>query len=61
MGKNTGLVYTNEKCIVCNKCISVCPVPSANYAVKLADVTKPLFEDIHSSKFRILKTLEEKG
>lgn len=37
MGKNTGLVYTNEKCIVCNKCISVCPVPSANYAVKLAD------------------------
>lgn len=37
MGKNTGLVYTNENCIVCNKCISVCPVPSANYAVKLLD------------------------
>ena len=37
MGKNTGLVFTNEKCIVCNKCISVCPVPAANYAVKLED------------------------
>lgn len=37
MEKNTGLVYTNDKCIVCNKCISVCPVPSANYAVKLDD------------------------
>lgn len=29
-----GLVYTNEKCIGCNKCISVCPVISANRAVE---------------------------
>ena len=28
------LVYTNEKCIGCNKCISVCPVLTANYAVE---------------------------
>lgn len=25
-----GLVYTNEKCIGCNKCISVCPIITAN-------------------------------
>lgn len=29
-----GLVYTNEKCIGCNKCISVCPVVTANKAVE---------------------------
>lgn len=28
------LVYTNEKCIGCNKCISVCPVLTANYAIE---------------------------
>ena len=28
-----GLVYTNDKCVACNKCISVCPVLSANRAV----------------------------
>ncbi|MCM1046973.1 MAG: methyl-accepting chemotaxis protein [Clostridiales bacterium] len=28
------LVYTNEKCIGCNKCISVCPVLTVNYAVE---------------------------
>ena len=27
------LVYTNDKCIGCNKCISVCPVLTANHAV----------------------------
>lgn len=27
------LVYTNEKCQGCNRCISVCPVLTANYAV----------------------------
>ncbi len=31
---NSGLVYTTEKCIGCNKCISVCPVQSANVVVK---------------------------
>ena len=29
-----GLVYTNEHCIGCNKCISVCPVITANKAVE---------------------------
>lgn len=33
-GNQKGLVYTNEKCIGCNKCISVCPVITANRAVK---------------------------
>lgn len=28
-----GLVYTNDRCVGCNKCISVCPVLTANYAV----------------------------
>ncbi len=30
----TGLVYTNDKCIGCNKCISVCPVITANRAIE---------------------------
>ncbi|TCL60606.1 4Fe-4S dicluster protein [Kineothrix alysoides] len=36
MGNNAGksLVYTNENCIGCNKCISVCPVLTANHAVE---------------------------
>ena len=29
-----GLVYTNENCIGCNKCISACPVITANKAVE---------------------------
>ncbi|HOO80306.1 MAG TPA: [Fe-Fe] hydrogenase large subunit C-terminal domain-containing protein [Lachnospiraceae bacterium] len=34
MGRmNEGLVYTNEKCQGCNKCISVCPVLQVNYAL----------------------------
>lgn len=28
------LVYTNENCVGCNKCISVCPVLTANHAVE---------------------------
>lgn len=28
------LVYTNDKCVGCNKCISVCPVLNANHAVE---------------------------
>ncbi|MCQ2521355.1 MAG: EAL domain-containing protein [Lachnospiraceae bacterium] len=27
---NAGLIYTNDKCIGCNRCISACPVLSAN-------------------------------
>ncbi len=30
-----GLVYTNENCIGCNKCISTCPVLTANRAVMI--------------------------
>ena len=29
-----GLVYTNENCIGCNKCISACPVITANKAIE---------------------------
>ena len=32
MNPNT-IVYTNEKCQGCNRCISVCPVLTANYSV----------------------------
>ena len=31
--QKNGLVYTNEKCIGCNRCIMVCPVPGANRSV----------------------------
>ena len=34
---SNGLVYTNDKCAACNKCISVCPVPGANHAMIDAD------------------------
>lgn len=39
MVQNTSgtLVYTNEKCQGCNRCISVCPVLTANYSVPAAD------------------------
>lgn len=30
-----GMIFTNEKCIGCNKCISVCPVITANKAVEM--------------------------
>lgn len=30
---SNGLVYTNENCVACNKCISVCPVQGANHAM----------------------------
>ena len=33
-GNQKGLIFTNDKCIGCNKCISVCPVITANRAVK---------------------------
>lgn len=29
-----GLIYTNENCIGCNRCISVCPVITANRAIE---------------------------
>ncbi len=34
MKEQTGLVFTNENCIGCNKCISTCPVITANVAVE---------------------------
>lgn len=36
MHPNT-LIYTNEKCQGCNRCISVCPVLTANYSVPSED------------------------
>lgn len=33
------MVYTNENCVACNKCISACPVTNANEAVVLEDGT----------------------
>ena len=31
--KVDALIYTNNNCVGCNKCISVCPVLTANHAV----------------------------
>lgn len=39
MTNEMGLVYTNDKCVACNKCISTCPVMRANRAVTLEDGT----------------------
>ena len=36
---NSGLVYTNDECIGCNHCISVCPVFGPNYPF-LDDLSK---------------------
>lgn len=36
MAQNS-IVYTNEKCQGCNRCISVCPVLTANYSVPSGD------------------------
>lgn len=33
MNLNQGIVRTNERCEGCNRCISPCPIPSANHAV----------------------------
>ncbi len=32
---NEGLIFTNEKCQGCNRCISVCPVLSANHSTSV--------------------------
>ena len=39
MSQNTpnALVYTNENCQGCNRCISVCPVLTANYSLPAPD------------------------
>ena len=34
MKLNEGLIYTNENCIGCNRCISGCPVLGANISVR---------------------------
>ncbi len=31
--QNNGIVYTNDNCIGCNRCIMACPVPGANKSV----------------------------
>lgn len=38
-----GLVYTNDKCVACNKCISVCPVIGANQAAVDANGSQTIF------------------
>lgn len=35
-----GLVFTNDKCIGCNKCISVCPVITANKAIEVDGISR---------------------
>ncbi|MBP3476772.1 MAG: EAL domain-containing protein [Lachnospiraceae bacterium] len=35
MSLNQGLIYTNDNCIGCNRCISGCPVLGANVAVSI--------------------------
>ncbi len=35
-----GLIFTNEKCVGCNRCISVCPVITANVAVTVDGVQR---------------------
>lgn len=37
---NTGLIFTNEKCIGCNKCISQCSIMGANVSVIKAGKSK---------------------
>ena len=37
MEKGASLVYTNDRCIGCNKCINVCPVMGANMSVAQDD------------------------
>lgn len=32
--KSAGLIYTNNKCTGCNRCIKVCSIPGANISVK---------------------------
>lgn len=41
---NQGLVYTDEKCEGCNRCISVCPVLRANHAVSEEGKNKVLVD-----------------
>lgn len=45
MNVNQGLVYTNDNCIGCNKCISVCPVLTANHAIETEDGTSQVWVD----------------
>ena len=45
MENKLGLVYTNDKCIGCNKCISVCPVATANHAIETADGKTQIYVD----------------
>ena len=35
MSTNESLIYTNDKCQGCNRCISVCPVLTANYSATI--------------------------
>lgn len=37
MSTNESLVYTNDRCQGCNRCISVCPVVTANYSATTSE------------------------
>lgn len=39
---NSGLVFTNEQCTGCNRCISACPVMQANESVLMDGKNKIL-------------------
>lgn len=43
--EQTGLIYTSDKCIGCNKCISACPVMSANIVVNQEDSVSQILVD----------------
>ena len=43
------MVFTNEKCVSCNKCISSCPVLTANVAEDEA-----LLDSIYSMNARVV-------
>lgn len=42
MYTNDSLVYTNDKCQGCNRCISVCPVVTANYSASCGNETQKI-------------------
>ena len=42
-----GYVYTNENCIGCNRCISVCPILTANQAVALRSTMHSASTAVH--------------
>lgn len=53
MGVNQGLIFTNDSCIGCNRCIAECPVLGANHSVVENGVNRIYVDDdkcIHCGK-----------